>query len=949
MAPSPSSTPSPSAIPTSAVTATPAPPRPWLLAFNHNGVRLVDARGSDIARLNAPPPWDPEVDLRPDRGISPHGWVAYRVSEEVEDSGNPSLAIFQLPQPEPVAMFPLLSPRLQASRVEPPDPGEPPSADDDVYLALSGLWFKPRWSPDGRYLAFTAALDGTSTDVYIYDTSTETTKRLTDEPQQVMLLGWSPDSRWILYGETYQYGTFQEGYITRHVRAASLTDGDVRELLIAKEASRVKLVEWMSATSFLLAEISNETGPLSLILCDLSNGRITRLYDEGFTWAAVDPHSGAIAYSSWIFGPEPGLFIFPPGEERAKRVVDEMGSFYWGLISWSPELGLFFAESDHGITSFGIDGSVRELYPEHFCLPVVSPDGRWMAFGACSQEMSFSPFLRIYDRSNDLVVELTGMEIVDIIWQEDSHGLIYRDASAEPSSYHLSLPDGTQTPVASLDDLDLVEVPMREGDISAEYIELDESFPTPFPTPIAESALSAAGPWWIGSTGGNLVAFNQDGNARVPLTTKRPWVPSADLHSSAGISSSGLVGIRVSTAWTNEPPLDLALMVYSLPRTTPSLDLPLFSTDLQATMESMMDFQYEDGPQIAGPRWQYEPVYQSVLTETSRIAWSKDGRFLAFPAALDGTTSDLYLFDSDSGEIRRLTRETENVDLLGWSPQDDMLIYATVSHPVISHGGVSGFWISGVYAVGKDGGGRRLLYRDGAIENIAGWFSDQVFLVESWSGGPRPPFRIRSFDIANRQVDWSFEGEIYDIAVSPEKGSLAFTAQPGQNEGEKPQPTALFLYESGSESERQAAFNEPAPAYPHLLMWSPALELFLASSADGVFSFTPTGEIQFRYPDEQDLPSVSPDGRWLVFETPKWDGPDDMSGMRIYPARGGVPLKITENKVLTSAWLADSETLLYLEEVGVFTRLFSVHMPDTQADLLHPEFELRVPVLIQTN
>lgn len=71
--------------------------------------------------------------------------------------------------------------------------------------------------------------------------------------------------------------------------------------------------------------------------------------------------------------------------------------------------------------------------------------------------------------------------------------------------------------------------------------------------------------------------------------------------------------------------------------------------------------------------------------------------------------------------------------------------------------------------------------------------------------------------------------------------------------------------------------------------------------------------------------------------------------MRIYPAEGGPLLTVTENKILASTWLADDKTLYYLEEISVFTRLFFVHMPEANPILWHPEVELQMPVLIQTD
>lgn len=56
------------------------------------------------------------------------------------------------------------------------------------------------WSPDGRYLAFAAAIDGPSTDLYVYDLSTRALRRMSDSPAETVTPAWSPDSLRIVHG-----------------------------------------------------------------------------------------------------------------------------------------------------------------------------------------------------------------------------------------------------------------------------------------------------------------------------------------------------------------------------------------------------------------------------------------------------------------------------------------------------------------------------------------------------------------------------------------------------------------------------------------------------------------------------------------------------------------------------------------------------------------------------
>jgi hypothetical protein len=59
------------------------------------------------------------------------------------------------------------------------------------------------WSPNSRWLAFSAQIDGPSTDVYLLDTETLEIKRMTDGEEQVLCLSWSPDNRWIVQCSNY--------------------------------------------------------------------------------------------------------------------------------------------------------------------------------------------------------------------------------------------------------------------------------------------------------------------------------------------------------------------------------------------------------------------------------------------------------------------------------------------------------------------------------------------------------------------------------------------------------------------------------------------------------------------------------------------------------------------------------------------------------------------------
>src|SRR5205823_4796840 len=81
------------------------------------------------------------------------------------------------------------------------------SSDTDIYMVATsgGTPIKltgskkpetsPRWSPDGRYLAFLSSRDGKKTQVYLLDRRGGEAQAVTDYKTGASAIAWSPDSR----------------------------------------------------------------------------------------------------------------------------------------------------------------------------------------------------------------------------------------------------------------------------------------------------------------------------------------------------------------------------------------------------------------------------------------------------------------------------------------------------------------------------------------------------------------------------------------------------------------------------------------------------------------------------------------------------------------------------------------------------------------------------------
>ena len=73
-----------------------------------------------------------------------------------------------------------------------------------LYVTSVTSWSKPTWSPDGRYLAFVAAIEGPSSDLYVYDSLQDKIERKSSGPNQAADPIWSPNGTGIIHYE-YEY------------------------------------------------------------------------------------------------------------------------------------------------------------------------------------------------------------------------------------------------------------------------------------------------------------------------------------------------------------------------------------------------------------------------------------------------------------------------------------------------------------------------------------------------------------------------------------------------------------------------------------------------------------------------------------------------------------------------------------------------------------------------
>ena len=341
----------------------------------------------------------------------------YRAPESI-----PEIRIIELPAGKVRDRFPIL--------FECPVKFEPCEADNVEW------WnFQMAWSPNGRYLAFAAALEGPSSDLYMYDTQTGNTLRLTSGPDSVSQIWWSPDGKWIIMGELHE-----SGYpFTTSVWAVSATDNELRQLYSLESGYPQGILGWLDDRRFIVFGGTSLNDPLdlpayNLDLVDIDANQITSLYSGSFFTAelATDPQVIALrAYTSEQQGFKgDGLYLISVSDP-ALRFVDPV--LY--QADWNHTLKLFTTDNPcedepKGILAFN-DKVVWQCIHPYQPASYPSPDGGWQV---AVQDGTW------LNTNGNQSSQISQGNAAQVIWRQDSQGFFFLENQI---LYYVALPEVT--------------------------------------------------------------------------------------------------------------------------------------------------------------------------------------------------------------------------------------------------------------------------------------------------------------------------------------------------------------------------------------------------------------------------------------------------------------------------------------------------------------------------
>ncbi len=263
---------------------------PWLLVQDVTGVWALNSDGSGLAKIID---WTETLDRIDSIRFIPAAGNAVMAVLEFDSSlfSFPTLSLISLPNGGVQFSTHLLSDSIEQTLQD----SERYVDVLDVFAAVGPL-NQPAWSPDGRLLAFNAAIDGDSADLYIYDPANKVLTRLTSGSTQSLTPHWSPQGTSIVQGgaEVIGWDRSGMGYQMDAMWAISIVDAGVKLLFVSEISGYENILAWPSNTSVLIDTLEANCPFHDLRTINTKSGEAQLHWTKGYDARAYDASSNTM-------------------------------------------------------------------------------------------------------------------------------------------------------------------------------------------------------------------------------------------------------------------------------------------------------------------------------------------------------------------------------------------------------------------------------------------------------------------------------------------------------------------------------------------------------------------------------------------------------------------------------------------------------------------------------
>jgi hypothetical protein len=281
--------------------------------------------------------------------------------------------------------------------------------------------------------------------------------------------------------------------------------------------------------------------------------------------------------------------------------------------------------------------------------------------------------------------------------------------------------------------------------------------PTPTP-PSASGLLQPNGPWLLSKDESNLYRIQVQQTDKI---NNEPVLAPYNLTDMIAPS-----GGRIAFITSSDPNQmrGLKLIIYDVARMKVENVIAITSTKT------------EPGPNALPG----DPAVEAIraITVAPGLAWSPNGRQLAFIGVIDGPSSDLYLYSVDTQKVTRLSDGPSQAFGPSWSPDGKYITQFGAS----SFGTGAGFSMLGAWATRADNSGSIELYQPKSNGEVGlGWANANTYLVYSFNA-MCGHHNLRAIEIQPLKVTTLFAGCFNDIDFDSTYGNVIFGITQGQTD-----------------------------------------------------------------------------------------------------------------------------------------------------------------------
>lgn len=286
------------------------------------------------------------------------------------------------------------------------------------------------WSPDGKVLAFTWAMDERYPDIYIYHLDTKKLEQWTHITRDIRSMDWSPDGKWIWF---HCVLSVKGGYETSEIYLVNYDDSQPKEILV-ESGKWSEGLGWVTPDRYLLSTGSDGCcGSYDFRYYSAKSNTLVSLWKPSAASFAIDSDHGLLAVSN-----------APEMELQGSFLVDLNGNstkFYdgilWNLIYRGGKTSQFLGFPGQQVVAIGEDGSINQVTDKDFEQASVSPDRRWFVLYHAYERVVGMDLFSENDQFKRTVSE---KDVSSVLWRPDSNGLFFH--VYEDGWYYVDIPDG---------------------------------------------------------------------------------------------------------------------------------------------------------------------------------------------------------------------------------------------------------------------------------------------------------------------------------------------------------------------------------------------------------------------------------------------------------------------------------------------------------------------------